>query len=84
MTSEFFLLIRKSLGFWIQVCVQIEAFEEAFANVFGQVRFFKWRMHEINRPLGGVQNDGAVITACKVFLKFQAKFGAEIAVDVGR
>ena len=41
-------------GFLSQVIIQIEAFEEAFAHIFGQVRFFDGSVHEINGPLGGV------------------------------
>jgi hypothetical protein len=41
----------KLLGLWSQVTVQIEAFEEAFAHVIGQVGFFEGSMHEVNCPL---------------------------------
>jgi hypothetical protein len=64
--------------------VEVEAFEEAFAHIFGQVGFFEGSLHEVNRPFGGVQNDSAVVALGKMFFEFLAELGIEIAVNVCR
>jgi hypothetical protein len=73
---------RKCSGFWIQVIVQIEAFKEAFAYIIGQVRHFDGSMYEIDRPLGGIQNNTTIVTPGKVFFDFLAKFGGKLAIDI--
>ena len=79
------MLKRKKLfGLLSQVVIEIEAFEETFAHVIGQVRFFNRRMYEINRPLGSVENDAAVVASREMFFEFDAKFGIEFAVNVRR
>jgi hypothetical protein len=64
--------LRKLFGGWTQVIVQIEAFEEAFAHVIGQVGFFDGGMHKIDRPLCCIQNNAAVITTSKMLFEFLA------------
>lgn len=74
---------RKLFGSLSQVSVQVEAFEEAFAHVVRQVGFFVGSLHEVNRPLCGVQNDAAVVASREMPFEFLAKFGTEFAVNVG-
>ncbi len=75
---------ERSGGFRLEIVVKIKAFEEAFAHILGQVRFFDWGMHEIDGPPGGVQHNAAIITAGKMFFEFLAELGAKIAIDIGR
>jgi hypothetical protein len=66
----------------IQVIVQIEAFEEAFAHVFGDIQFFEGSMHKVDRPPGGVQDNTAIITTGEVLFKFLAKFRVEFTINI--
>jgi hypothetical protein len=73
---------KKLFGFWSQVVVQIEAFEEAFAHILGDVQFFDGSMHKVNRSPGGVQDNTAIITTGEVLFKFLAKFRVEFTVNI--
>jgi hypothetical protein len=41
-------------------------------------------MHEIDRPLGGVQYNAAVVATREMFFEFQAQFWTKIAINVRR
>jgi hypothetical protein len=75
---------KELLGFRGQVIIEIEAFEKAFTHVFGQLRFFVGSMNEVNGPLGGVENDAAIVASFQVLFKFLAQLRAQVAIDVGR
>ena len=62
----------------------VEALEQALAHIVRQRRVLDRGLHEIDRPLGGVQDDAAIITACQMLFEFQTQFGTKIAINVRR
>ncbi len=70
--------------FGTNIIVEIEALEEAFAHVVRNADRFRRRLNEINRPLGGVQNDAAILTSGKMLFDFAAKLRTQLTVNIFR
>jgi hypothetical protein len=68
----------------IQVVIQVKALEETFTYIVRQIWLFNRRVHEINRPLGRVQDHSAIVTARKMLLQFLAKLWGQLAVNILR